>query len=70
MDQALMKQISQKVQEELLKKEIEVVQYWLAEVEKLPAKKHQDLGSLQVDLGHLIQKFQNRVRILKTAGMT
>ena len=69
MDQALMKQITQKVQEELLKKEIEVVQYWLAEMERVLGKKHQDMASLQVDLGHLIQKFQNRIRILKTSRM-
>ena len=69
MDQALIKQINQRLQEELLKKEIEVVQHWMAEVERILAKRHQDMASLQVDLRALGQKFQNRLKILKTAGM-
>jgi len=69
MDQALIKQINQRLQEELLKKEIEVVQHWMAEVERILAKRHQDMASLQVDLSALDQKFQNRLKILKTAGM-
>lgn len=69
MDQALIKQINQRLQEELSKKEIEVVQYWMSEVERILAKRHQDMASLQVDLRALDQKFQNRLKILKTAGM-
>ena len=67
MDAGLVKQINQRVQEELLKKEIEVVQYGLNEVEKILEKRHQDMASLQTDLKALVQKFQNRLRILKTS---
>ena len=67
MDPGLIKQINQRIQEELLKKEIEVVQYSLTELERLIEKRHQDIASLQVDLKGLAQKFQNRLKILKTS---
>jgi hypothetical protein len=67
MDPGLVKQINQRLQEELLKKEIEWVQYSLAELERLMEKRHQDLASLQVDLRGLIQKHQNRLKQLKTS---
>jgi predicted component of type VI protein secretion system len=67
MDPALVKQINQRVQEELLKKEIEVVQYGLTELERLMEKRHQDLASLQVDIRNLIQKHQNRLKQLRTS---
>jgi hypothetical protein len=67
MDPGLLKQINQRVQEELLKKEIEVTQYGLTELERLIDKRHQDMASLQVDLKGLAQKFQNRLKILKTS---
>lgn len=67
MDQGLIKQINQRVQAELLKKEIEVVQYGLGELERIVGKKHQDLAGLQVDLKALIQKYQNRLKMLKTS---
>ncbi len=69
MDQGLIKQINQRLQEELLKKEIEVVQYGLSELERLIEKRHQDVASMQVDIRGLAQKFQNRLKILKTSGI-
>jgi hypothetical protein len=70
MDQGLIKQINQRLQEELLKKEIEVVQYGLNELERIIGKRHQDIASLQVDVKGLAQKFQNRLKILKTSGIS
>jgi len=70
MDPGLIKQINQRIQEELLKKEIEVVQYGLTELERLIEKRHQDIASLQVDIKGLAQKFQNRLKILKTSKIS
>ena len=58
MDPGLIKQINQRIQEELLKKEIEVVQYGLTELERLIEKRHQDIASLQVDIKGLAQNFK------------
>jgi hypothetical protein len=67
MDPGLIKQINQRLQEELLKKEIEGAQYTLAELERLMEKRHQDLASLQVDIRGMIQKYQNRLKQLKAS---
>jgi predicted component of type VI protein secretion system len=69
MDQGLVKQINQRLQEELLKKEIEVVQYGLSELERIIEKRHQDIASMQVDVRSLVQKFHNRLKILKSSGI-
>jgi hypothetical protein len=65
LDQELIRQMNQRVQEELIKKEMEVVQYWLGEIQRLTEKRHQDLSGLQIDLKALVQKIQNRLRMLK-----
>jgi predicted component of type VI protein secretion system len=67
MDPAVIKQINQRVQEELRKKEIEVVQYGLMELERIMGKRHQDLSGLQSELQGLIRKYQNRLKVLKTS---
>jgi hypothetical protein len=70
MDQGLIKQINQRLQEELLKKEIEGVQYGLNELERIIEKRHQDMASLQIDIKGLAQKYHNRLKILKTSGIS
>ena len=60
------KGMRKKVEEEMTKKEIEIVLYWRGEIEKILASKSQSLGPLQLELQNLIQRMQNRVRILKT----
>jgi predicted component of type VI protein secretion system len=67
MDPGFIKQFNQRLQEELWKKEMEVVQYGLGELERLLEKRHQDLASLQVDLKNLTQKYQNRLKQLKAS---
>jgi len=66
LDVALIRQMNQRVQEELIKKEMEVVQYWLGEVQRVLDKRHQDLSGLQLDLRALVQKIQNRLKTLKS----
>jgi uncharacterized protein involved in exopolysaccharide biosynthesis len=69
MDQALIKQINQRIKEELLKKEMETLRYALGEVEKIANKRHPDLAGLQTDLQGLVRKLQNRLQQLKVSGM-
>ena len=66
LDQALIRQMSERVQEELAKRELETVQYWLGELERILEKRHRDMASLQVDLTGLRQKFQNRLKMLRS----
>ena len=66
LDVALIRQMNQRVQEELAKKEMEVVQYWLGESQRVLDKRYQDLSGMQLDLKALVQKMQNRLKTLKS----
>jgi len=70
LDVALIRQMNQRVQEELVKKEMEVVQYWLGEIQRVADKRHQDLSGLQIDLKALVQKIQNRLKTLKSEQLS
>jgi len=66
LDVALIRQMNQRVQEELAKNEMEVLQYWLGEIQRVSDKRYQDLSGLQLDLKALVQKMQNRLKTLKS----
>jgi hypothetical protein len=66
LDVALIRQMNQRVQEELARKEMEVVQYWLGEAQRVLDKRHQDLSGLQLDIKALVQKMQNRLKTIKS----
>jgi hypothetical protein len=66
LDVALIRQMNQRVQEELVKKEMEVVQYWLGEIQRVADKRYQDLSGMQLDLKALVQKIQNRLKMLQS----
>jgi hypothetical protein len=70
LDVALIRQMNQRVQEELTKKEMEVVQYWLGEAQRVVDKRHQDLSGLQLELKAMAQKMQNRLKTLKSERMS
>jgi len=65
MDQALIRQLQQKVEEELQKRERALLEYWLEELKKIDAKRPRDLAGLQADLKNLISRMENRLRHLK-----
>jgi len=66
MDEAeLLKKMKKKVEEEMVRKEIEMISYWKGEIEKILAKKHEGLGSLQIEMQNFLQRMQNRMKILK-----
>ncbi len=64
LDPTLLKKIKAKVEEELTKREMETVQYWLGELNKVYAK-HKDIATLQNALRELMQRMQNRIKVLK-----
>ncbi len=65
MDQALVKQLKQKVEEELQQREMALLEFWLKEVKAIEAKRHQDLASLQTALRTLADRMDTRYRRLK-----
>jgi hypothetical protein len=65
MDQALVKQLKQKVEEELRQRERHLLEFWLQELKLIEAKRHRDLAALQNDLRAFITRIDTRLRALK-----
>jgi chaperonin cofactor prefoldin len=65
MDEALVKQLKQRVEEELRQREMGFLEYWLEELKKIEAKRHKELAALQSDLRGLIGRMETRRRGLK-----
>jgi hypothetical protein len=61
------KGMKKKVEEEMTKKEIESLLYWKAELEKVFTKKHESLGSFQIEIQQYVQRLQNRIKVLKSS---
>jgi hypothetical protein len=65
MDPVQLRQLKQKVEEELRQREMALLEFWLKEVRALEAKRHRDLASLQTDLKSLADRMDTRYRRLK-----
>jgi len=64
---AWLKKMRKKIEEEMANKEIEVILYWKREMERILARRHESLGTLQIETQNFIQRMQNRIRILKNS---
>ena len=64
---AWLKKMRKKIEEEMANKEIEVILYWKGEMEKILAKRHESLGTLQIETQNFIQRMQNRIKVLKNS---
>jgi hypothetical protein len=65
MDEALVKQLKHRVEEELRQREIGFLEFWLQELKAVDAKRHQELASLQTDVKKLLGRMETRLRTLK-----
>ncbi|MGA7577651.1 MAG: hypothetical protein ACLQUW_12715 [Desulfobaccales bacterium] len=67
MDEAqIIKQLKQRVEEELRQRETALLEFWLQELKSLDAKRHKELAALQTDLRGFISRMETRLRTLKT----
>jgi hypothetical protein len=64
MNEKLVRELKRKLEVEMNKKEIEIVEYWKNEVESLYRKKYENLSSVQIDMRNLIDRMKNRAMIL------
>jgi len=60
------KEMKKRVDEEMAKKEMEAVLYWKGEMEKVLARRPESLATFQIEIQNLLQRMQNRVRVLKS----
>jgi len=64
MNEKLVRELKRKLEVELNKKEVEIVEYWKSELESLYKKKYENLSSVQTDMMGLIDRMKNRAMIL------
>lgn len=61
------KEMKKKVEEEMVRKEMETIFYWKGEVDKILVKRPESLATFQIEVRNLLQRMQNRIRVLKTS---
>jgi hypothetical protein len=67
-EKAFVAELKKKVEKELMERELKALEFWKEELVKLSQKKMESLGSLQLDLKNLVQRMENRIKILKKGG--
>ena len=56
--------MKKKLELEMNKKEIEIIEHWRKELDVIYRKRYENLSSLQVDIKSLMERMANRVSIL------
>ena len=69
MDKVFVEQMQRKIEKQLVQKEIEVVEFWQHEVDKLLHKKSESLSALLQEFGELSKKMKNRLEVVKRSGI-
>ncbi|MBM4299982.1 MAG: hypothetical protein FJ121_00395 [Deltaproteobacteria bacterium] len=65
MDEALLKQLKNRVEEELRQREVALLDFWLQEFKNIIGKRHNELAGLQSDVKSFIARMETRLRTLK-----
>jgi hypothetical protein len=65
MDEALIRQLKNRVEEELRQRELALLEFWLQEFQNIMAKRHKELAGLQSDLKSFVARMETRLRTLK-----
>lgn len=68
MDRELMARLKREVDERLVAREAETIEYWLGQLSGAYERKHANLAALQVELQALMEKMRTRLKALKSYG--
>ena len=63
-DPAFIRQMQKKMEQELAKKEKEVLTYWRGELERINLRRHQDLAAVITDIKQLLGRMDKRLSVL------
>ena len=63
-NEKLMREMKKKLELEMNKKEIEIIDHWRKELDVIYRKRYENLSSLQVDIKNLMERMANRASIL------
>ncbi|MDR2017779.1 MAG: hypothetical protein LBQ00_02720 [Syntrophobacterales bacterium] len=64
-NERLARELKKKFEIEQNRYEVEVLEYWKAEINAIYKKKYESLASLQVDMKNLINRINNRIIALR-----
>jgi hypothetical protein len=64
-DKAILADMQKRVQREMIERERRLLEYWKGELEKIYRKRHEGLASLQLEIKGLLERMENRMRILR-----
>lgn len=64
-DEKMARELKKRLEMEMNKKEIEIIEHWRAELEETYRKRHEGLNSLQIDIRRTIEHMDNRIALLK-----
>jgi len=59
-----LRELRKKIDIEINKKEIEIIQHWMREIEAIYKKRYENMGSMQVELKSLLERMNNRITML------
>ena len=65
-DSKMQRELAKRFQLEMSKRELEVTENWKKELENLYRKKYESLAAFQVELMNLMERMNNRVKMLTT----
>jgi Skp family chaperone for outer membrane proteins len=65
MDKTVLAEMQRKVQKEMVDRERRLLEYWRSELEKIYQKRHNNLATLQLEIKGLLDRMENRMRILR-----
>jgi hypothetical protein len=64
MNEKLVREMKRKIELEMNRKEVEIVEHWRKELDVIYRKRYENLSSLQVDIKGLMNRMANRAAIL------
>jgi hypothetical protein len=65
-NEKLMREMKKKIEIEMNKKEIEIVEHWKKELEVIYRKRYENLSSIQIDIKGLMNRMTNRTAMLSS----
>jgi transposase len=63
-DSRMQRELSKRFELELNKREMEVTENWRQEIETVYRKKYESLAAFQVEIRNLVERMNNRVKML------
>ncbi len=64
-NEKMMRELRKKLDVEMNRKEIEIIDHWKQEIESVYRKQYDNLAAVQIEMKRVIERMANRMSILK-----